>query len=74
MNIITDIAIALSILGTTYCDMGEFSQSQDLLEESLAINRKVYTVNHPNTAISLTKLGNVYRYVLVCINMSGTCN
>ena len=35
------VAISLGILGTTYCDLGELSKAEQLLQKSVDINRRV---------------------------------
>ena len=70
MNIITGVAIALGILGSTYFEMGEFSQSHDLLNSSVTINRTVYGDHHTNTATAQTQLGNILRYVYIYVYIS----
>ena len=39
--LLAGVAIALGILGTTYCDLGELSKAQELLESSVEINKAI---------------------------------
>lgn len=55
------VAIALGILGSTYCDLGELTKAQHLLENSVEINIAINGPRHVGTAIAQTQLGRVTR-------------
>ena len=55
------MAISLGILGATYCDLGELSKAEELLQKSVDINRKVNGPRHIGTGIAQTLLGRVER-------------
>lgn len=50
------VAISLGILGTTYCDLGELSKAEELLQKSVDINRKVNGPRHIGTGIAQPSL------------------
>ena len=59
--VISGVAISLGILGTTYCDLGELSKAEQLLQKSVDINRRVNGPKHIGTGIAQTLLGRVER-------------
>ena len=56
-----DVAISLGVLGTTYCDLGELSKAELLLQKSVDINMTVNGPKHIGTGVAQTLLGRVER-------------
>ena len=56
-----DVAISLGILGTTYCDLGELSKAEQLLQKSVHINMTVNGPKYIGTGVAQTLLGRVER-------------
>ena len=56
-----DVAVSLSVLGTTYCDLGELSKAELLLQKSVDINMAVNGPKHIGTGVAQTLLGRVER-------------
>ena len=57
-----DVAVSLGILGTTYCDLGELSKAEQLLQKSVDINVTVNGPKHIGTGVAQTLLGRVERF------------
>ena len=61
-SIIAGVATSLELLGSIYCDLGEFNRAHELLERSININSLVGNGSHfLATASSQSKLGMVAR-------------
>jgi serine/threonine-protein kinase len=52
-----DYAAALNDLGLMYRDHGDYAQSESLLRESLAMDRRLLGDKHPELAVDLNNLG-----------------
>jgi len=57
-----DVASAVHYtIGTSYASIGEFDKAERHLNESISLGRSTLGPNHPEVALSLCELGNVFR-------------
>ena len=54
-------ATALNNLATIYRELGRLDQAESIMKEALALREKYAGPNHPDTALVLNSLGELYR-------------